>query len=261
MVILFKVTSNDCEEIITGAPEEMYWSSVDMYLWTFNVEPDQSIFNEDVHISDEKSECIKGLYFEPNTNIKFLPIKVNEIFPNLVVYAANNCSLSTLKYEHFESLNKLQALSLGTNQISSIESDTFKDLDYLKFLFLNHNEITSIADHTFDSLTNLRLLTLYNNQLSTLPDNIFINLSELRNVSLSDNSLQSMNDNHFINNKKLEWIWMHNNHLDDLSSTMFDKMENLKYVDLRGNLCIDDYYFTARHSEMKEKINTSCKVV
>ncbi|CAG9809794.1 unnamed protein product [Chironomus riparius] len=258
LVILEVAKLNFCEEIMFGSPEETYWSSLDMYLWTFNVEPDQSIFDDNFEISGDKSESVKGLYFKPNNNIKFLPVKLNEKFPNLVVYAANNCSLSSLKYEHFTNLSKLQILSFGTNQISSIEQDAFKDLTYLKFLFLNHNEIANIDDHTFDTVTNLRLLTLYNNQLSALSENIFINLSQLRNISISDNNIQSMNDNHFKNNRKLEWIWMHNNEFSILSSTMFDKMKNLKFVDLKENLCINDYYFAARFLEMKEKIKSSC---
>lgn len=257
-MVLCAAKFNSCDEIVSGSPKEIFWSSFDMHLWTFTVDATQNIFDENVHISEEKSESVKGLYFLPNKNIKYLPIELKDNFPNLVAYGANDCSLSTLRYKYFENLNKLQVLSFGTNQISSIESDTFKDLINLKFLHLNNNELQNIADHTFDALTNLRLLTLNHNQLNILSENVFINLSQLRNISVADNELRTLSDDHFKSNNKLEYVWMDNNIFGILSSTMFDKMENLKFVNLQGNLCVNDYYYTARFSEMKTKIQTYC---
>ena len=55
---------NLCEEVIFGTSGESIWESFDTELWTFIVDVDQSIFDENVHIFGDKSESVKGMSFD-----------------------------------------------------------------------------------------------------------------------------------------------------------------------------------------------------
>jgi Leucine-rich repeat (LRR) protein len=84
-----------------------------------------------------RDESITGLDFDDNNKISFLPIKVHETFPNLLLYTASKCSLTKITKKNFEGLSKLKGLWLGTNQITTINDDTFEDLVSLKRLYLS----------------------------------------------------------------------------------------------------------------------------
>lgn len=81
-------------------------------------------------------EELYGLWLGVNEKTVFLPIKVNENFPNLIAYAATECSIKTIEKKNFEKLNKLKVVRLEINQIEKISSDTFEDLASLEYLYL-----------------------------------------------------------------------------------------------------------------------------
>lgn len=81
-------------------------------------------------------EELLGLWLGVNEKTVFLPIKVNENFPNLIAYAATECSIKTIERKNFEKLNKLKVVRLEINQIEKISSDTFEDLLSLEYLYL-----------------------------------------------------------------------------------------------------------------------------
>lgn len=81
-------------------------------------------------------EELFGLWLGVNEKTVFLPINVNENFPNLIAYSASECSIKTLEKKNFEKLNKLKVVRLEINQIEKIPSDTFEDLVSLEYLYL-----------------------------------------------------------------------------------------------------------------------------
>lgn len=83
-----------------------------------------------------KDSSVKILNFNNNKNISFLPVKVDETFPNLVEYQASSCSLKSVSKINFKNLRKVKELHLGANQIEIISSDTFDDLISMKRLGL-----------------------------------------------------------------------------------------------------------------------------
>lgn len=86
-----------------------------------------------------KDETIRGLIFDPNEKIRFLPEKVAETFPNLVYYEATGCSLKEISQINLENLTKLETLDLSRNQIIKISNNTFGNLTSLKDLDLSKN--------------------------------------------------------------------------------------------------------------------------
>lgn len=69
-----------------------------------------------------------AVWFANNTNIKYLPIQVNERFPNLELYNAENCAVAEVSKENFKDLILMETLNLAGNVIEEVKSDTFEDL-------------------------------------------------------------------------------------------------------------------------------------
>lgn len=89
-------------------------------------------------------EAVEGLVFDNNQKIRFLPEKVAEKFPKLVIYWAQSCSLTEISKIHFENLGSLTQLLLQSNRIEKISSNTFEDLTSLFWLNLRKDIIFHI---------------------------------------------------------------------------------------------------------------------
>jgi Leucine-rich repeat (LRR) protein len=87
-------------------------------------------------ISTERDGFIKGLWFNSNKNIFYLPIHVVQKFPNLAIFHADDCNVKQISSANFKGLSKLKRLSLEHNQIQTMMIDTFNDLVNLEFLSL-----------------------------------------------------------------------------------------------------------------------------
>lgn len=83
-----------------------------------------------------RDDLIGGLQMQGNKKIHYLPEKVAETFPNLLIYYAQGCSLKEVSKVNFENLIKLRMLILNWNRIEMICSDTFEDLKSLEHLEL-----------------------------------------------------------------------------------------------------------------------------
>ena len=123
---------------------------------------------------------------------------------------------------------------------------------------MNDNQIQRIDHQIFKPLKNLRYLQLDNNEISFIAKTAFKNLLKLEHILIGQNYLKKLIDEHFKSNKKLITIWLENNNIQDLSSTMFDHLFNLKYIDLKDNVCIDDYYIEGNFTKMRETIEYDC---
>jgi Leucine-rich repeat (LRR) protein len=99
-----------------------------------------SVINStDSTISKLHDESIARLDFFTNQNIVYLPINVNENFPKLAFYNAQNCSVKSISKENFNGLFELKKLYLDNNEITKIASDTFNDLVLLEWLTLGRD--------------------------------------------------------------------------------------------------------------------------
>lgn len=80
---------------------------------------------------------VGGLSFYGNREVSFLPVDIDQNFPNLLAYNAASCSISLLSKSSFKGLHKVRELWLNNNYIVRIDSDTFEDLVALKCLVLS----------------------------------------------------------------------------------------------------------------------------
>lgn len=80
-----------------------------------------------------------ALYLKKNKKIFYLPIRLQESFPEIIRIEADHCTIKSISYENFKGLRKLVLLDLRYNRIESIVKNTFDDLVSLKWLWLRKN--------------------------------------------------------------------------------------------------------------------------
>jgi hypothetical protein len=94
------------------------------------------IYDDDYSIANPKDTKVSGLLLEHNQNVKFLPVKVAEKFPNILGISAFDCKIKQISKANFENLHKLTEIHLHGNMIETIYSNTFEDLVSLEVIFL-----------------------------------------------------------------------------------------------------------------------------
>lgn len=87
-------------------------------------------------IADPRDDDIRGIFFDLNKKIEYLPYKIYMQLPILIKYSANNCSIKQISMENFEKLNRLEQIRLAGNLIQKISGNTFKGLKRLKHVDL-----------------------------------------------------------------------------------------------------------------------------
>lgn len=124
---------------------EVSCESISDSFWTFSTQKTcfmsnvTRIYSYGFKISSAKDEKIAALRFDGNKQVLFLPVGVNEQFPNLAFLRADHCSIRTISKENFKDLKKLKELQLYYNQIETIGTDVFEDLISLEILYLGEN--------------------------------------------------------------------------------------------------------------------------
>jgi len=113
------------------------WQIVGDVKTCFMVE-DTDISFPDTSLSEALDKAVGGLDFFNNKKIKFLPIRINLVFPNLSGYDAKYCSLTTITKENFKGLKQLRVIWLFDNEISFLNADVFDDLEKLEIIGLSN---------------------------------------------------------------------------------------------------------------------------
>lgn len=97
---------------------------------------------------------------EHNKKIFYLPDKIGDAYPNLIIIRAGNCSITAISRQNFKGLNKLKNVYLPDNQIKELENGAFKGLLELRCIYLFRNQIEKILSETFEGLKMLEILSL-----------------------------------------------------------------------------------------------------
>lgn len=235
--------------------DERSWDAV-----KFKVNPYHGINSEDFTISSNLSTFkVEILEFNNNTNIEFLPIKINQNFLILEKYLAVNCAIKKISYENFKGLFNLRDLHLVNNQIEVIQSGLFDDLINFMLLNLNGNKINFIADDAFTTVKTLKLLFLERNQLTTLS---FALPQSLTYFSVKENQISTIPKGFLSHNKKLSYFIAGSNKIKSIPRTTFGRMWELGLVDLSNNTCIDYMYhgFPYDSRTLKNLLKKNCDI-
>lgn len=103
-----------------------------------------------------------------NKEVKYLPSRIGEKFPNLKECNAALCSLTVIRDHYFKDMRKVQHLDLSFNNIATIEHGSFDDLVLMKRLSLHFNMIETLDESVFAKLVSLELLYIDQNKIKYL---------------------------------------------------------------------------------------------
>ena len=263
-----QIMSEDGEALIQTVVEANLRCTTELYSWMDSLGckdlqtcyiKDQKIDEEGFSVADASNLSIQALSIEDNEEVKFLPENIAESFTGLIVYRVLRCSIRTVNGKHFKGLNNLKSLELQGNVIEDIDGDSFKDLTRLGYLALNYNQIKMTDPNWFQSLDTLWQLWIGYNQIEFLDEQIFDILRNIREISLDNNKIATVPSNLFKDNLKLEEIKLGGNKIQTICSTMFDHLKDLTYVDLRSNVCVNDFFFHKRFNGMKNVLRINCE--
>lgn len=232
---------------------------------SFYPNPDATIDSEHFQISSHRNEAVERIDLSDMKKIKFLPIGIADIFPNLMHFWASACSIRKISKENFQNLVKLEWLALPFNQIDEIAENSFDDLSHLEYLELSYNKIKFLNKNWLKNLQSLKSLGLGGNQLTSLEVKIFSNSPELKQLWLSGNKFSSLTADHFCDNRQLEEISLRDCKISQISATTFDCLVNLKHLDMKNN-CVDAEYgnrdakksFQFHLNEFKNDVAINC---
>lgn len=155
---------------------------------------------------------IQGLNIDNNNNVKFLPEKLGETYPELTAMRVSHCAVKKLEKKHFEGLNKLMFMSMFGNKIETISSDAFKDLSSLQFLHLSNNEnMKKVDPMAFKDLPSLKYIWIDQLNLVEVPENLFKYNPHMTRICLKNNKLRYVSPKTFEGLKELRTVILTNN--------------------------------------------------
>ncbi|KAG5677588.1 hypothetical protein PVAND_007337 [Polypedilum vanderplanki] len=169
------------------------------------------------------------------SNIQYLPIRVNDIFPNLIAYYAQNFEIKHLKKENFKSMKNLQFLSLRNNEIGTIDENAFNDVTDLNHLDLAENKIRNLNSKTFKNNLKLEKIHFFANQINSITPEHFNHLIKLKYLDMCRNQLTKIDTSIFNSLVNLEVFHFCENKLASLPADIFYNFGNLKGINLAVN--------------------------
>lgn len=121
-------------------------------------------------------------------------------------------------------LNKLENLTICSNQIVEIKKNDFVGSSNLKRLDIGFNQLEFIHPDAFINCHNLRVVNFRENNLSKLPTGLFNNLLFLEEISFFKNKITEIQENTFSNLPKLSNLILTSNRLRELSEEQLNNM-------------------------------------
>ncbi|XP_078605742.1 uncharacterized protein LOC144878707 [Branchiostoma floridae x Branchiostoma japonicum] len=177
--------------------------------------------------------------------------------PNLTHLSFEEYSLVTVEPYTFTSLEYLQRLELGANELTDFPAHVFDGLSSLTHLGLGNNGLTAVRAHYFHGLKNLfwlnlqdneiifieetalrdleslQYLVLTSNKLSTVPN--LQGLSNLRHLDLDRNNFTSLQAGSFSGLEKLTRLTLAHNWINKIQKEAFSGLTMLKWLSLADN--------------------------
>ncbi|XP_070507652.1 putative leucine-rich repeat-containing protein DDB_G0290503 [Chironomus tepperi] len=183
------------------------------------------------HMSGYDSSKVEALIIE-HQNVAVLPMKVGQVFENLIRFEVKNSALLEILRENFEEMD-LKILKIVENPIEKIPDDAFDDLKNLEELDLSGNKIENFPSKN----EKLKILTVDGNKIKELD---LKNLQDLKTFSAKNNEIEELTEDLFENNPNLEVMFFSHNKLTKISPNLTQNLENLRQFDFTGNPCLKE---------------------
>jgi Leucine-rich repeat (LRR) protein len=172
-----------------------------------------------------------------NQNLKFLPLNLSKVFPNLTKFVVANSGLLQITGKSLEGLENLKEIKIvGNKNLTHLTSDTFAGLDKLENVDLSDNEINSMDKNVFVTLQNLKIVNMSHNALTELEEGMFANKNKIEEIYFNDNKLKK------IARKFMKPL----------------KRKLIKAADFNENECIDMKYPENTLNDLKIEISDEC---
>ena len=139
-----------------------------------------------------------------------------------------------LQPQHFQPISHipLTQLAIDESWVNNVQSGTFETLTRLEELSLRHNMLSAISPDVFLGLSNLKKLDLSNNRIKNI-ENMLNSLYRLEHLDLSYNHLSDLRTGVFRSQLHLVSLRLDGNSLQNLHGYVFQGLQNLKYLSLR----------------------------
>jgi hypothetical protein len=199
-----------------------------------NFEVDPKHRNESVEAFSMVNSCGEGVCND-RSNVKFLPVRVGEVFPNLVAYHTIFYDIRRVKREHLTGMKKLEFLGLWWNLIDTVDADAFEELVELKYLSLGTNKLQSLSPRIFKNNGKLERLSLFRNRLTSVTPAHFAHLTRLTYLSLCDNQLTSLDQRLFTTLVNLQRLVLCDLQISPLPLDIFATLSSLQNIWLQNN--------------------------
>jgi Leucine-rich repeat (LRR) protein len=220
---------------------------------------DAGIANQNPKLTNERNDEVSVLLANGANGIKYLPIDIVDVFPNLRNISMHQTSIETLSKRNFHGLSNLFFLEVSYNEVTEVNEGTFDDCVELRSLVLERNrlpmlpakllwklakldkvdlyanEITSLDLDTFKNNKQLTSIDLSYNRLTTLPPGIFDSLPLLKNLRLNVNKLSTIHSEWFRNCPELSRLLFAKNKISEIPVDVFDNSPNLTYIEFSNN--------------------------
>ncbi|CAO1421672.1 unnamed protein product [Diamesa serratosioi] len=178
---------------------------------------------------------VKTFYVHSEKEFKYLPVGLNNIFPNLNKLDVQRTPLKIINKSDFIGLDKIEQIHFTDNQIENIHGEAFSTLVRLKYINLSNNSIEILASNTFENLKNLQEVYFHKNRIQVLDSLLFRN------------------------NDKLKTIIFNRNQLVNIGKDLIRKWNRIKTVELFNNTCINNSFNSIEdEKKFNEHVASNC---
>lgn len=103
------------------------------------------------HEENKTGTDVDGLYIA-NGVYQYLPININEYFPNLKAIWVQHTGLKEIKPCHLSAYKDLREISIQQNEIETLDNDLFAKNKKLEYINLSNNKIKYVDANIFRNL-------------------------------------------------------------------------------------------------------------
>lgn len=108
------------------------------------------------HPIGKNNADVEGLFIE-NGDLAYIPVGLEEIFPNLKSITLRNSNLETISAEDLKPFPNLLSLTVESSNVDDLEGDLFKYTPHIQSIEFENNLISSVGEGLLSGLSDLKL--------------------------------------------------------------------------------------------------------